>query len=81
MASVQAMAYGSHNAELSSASFRRMVETKVGGRGGADGWGQGDIVPSQQAVLQKELGAAVGGSGCKPPSSSPCTPLTIAAPD
>ena len=30
MASVQAMAYGSHNAELTSAMFRRMVETKVG---------------------------------------------------
>lgn len=29
MASVQAMAYGSHNAELTSAMFRRMVETKV----------------------------------------------------
>lgn len=32
MASVQAMAYGSHNAELTSAMFRRMVETKVGFR-------------------------------------------------
>lgn len=30
MASVQAMAYGSHNAELSSAAFRAMVEAKVG---------------------------------------------------
>jgi hypothetical protein len=29
MASVQAMAYGSHNAELSSATFRRLVEAKV----------------------------------------------------
>lgn len=29
MASVQAMAYGSHNAELTSQMFRRMVETKV----------------------------------------------------
>ena len=33
MASVQAMAYGSHNAELTSAMFRRMVESKVGGGG------------------------------------------------
>ncbi|KAL4450227.1 hypothetical protein ABPG77_010896 [Micractinium sp. CCAP 211/92] len=30
MASVQAMAYGSHNAELTAQMFRRMVETKVG---------------------------------------------------
>lgn len=29
MASVQAMAYGGHNAELSSAAFRSMVESKV----------------------------------------------------
>jgi hypothetical protein len=29
MTSVQAMAYGSHNAELSSAMFRRMVDSKV----------------------------------------------------
>ena len=33
MASVQAMAYGSHNAELSSATFRRLVEAKVGEHG------------------------------------------------
>lgn len=36
MASVQAMAYGSHNAELTSQMFRRMVETKV-----CVGWGGG----------------------------------------
>ena len=33
MASVQALAYGSHNAELTSQMFRRTVDTKVGGTG------------------------------------------------
>lgn len=88
MASVQAMAYGSHNAELTSAMFRRMVETKVGcGMGccfsAAWGWRVDRVRDAERASAvfcrhggdQDGLGWSAACCGWLPPA---CIPLPAA---